>query len=643
MCGITGVYHWSSDRPVAEAMLRAMATAIRHRGPDDEGYYLNGRVGLANLRLSIIDLAGGHQPMFNEDRSLCVVHNGEIYNYMELKRELVSRGHKYVTNSDTEVLLHGYEEFGLELLRKLNGMFAFALWDEKSKKLLLARDRVGIKPLHYAVVDGTLVFGSEIKAILASGLIAAEPNPLAIIDYYTKYKFLDCKTFFQGINTLPAGHYMVVSPEGFYTGEYWCWHLSDEIIIRQDENEIIGRTREVISNAVRSQMISDVPLGSYLSGGIDSSIVSICAEGSCGVAVPTFSASFDVPGFAFDESAYQSAVAKSMKGQNYRRTIVAQDMLDAIQDLVFHTDQPQSGITLAPLVMARFTRQHVKVALTGQGGDELFAGYYPVRVGHFWDAMSLSENRIEGAVNFLRAWGLMREYSSAAQILYNVILFGYYQYRLVRSFIKEVYSRRLHDVFEPDFLARVGDYSTLDHVLDLLDKRPTRSILNRMLYLDLELWLPQILMVDDKESMAASLENRVPLLDNQVTDWVTQLPVNVRVRDGTMKRLLKESFKSDLPKEVIEHRKVGFAQPMNEWFRTDCRGFVQGILFDGRTCRRGIIRQSYVEHIWQEHLSGRKDREWEIWQLLNLELWYRTFIDRPTVMMPGGDALETRD
>jgi len=638
MCGITGIYYFSCDDVVSERVLSDMAAAIHHRGPDDEGYYVNGSVGLANLRLSIIDITGGHQPIFNEDGSICVVYNGEIYNYKELRSELISKGHTFVTNSDTEVLVHGYEEYGPELLHKLNGMFAFAIWDEKARRLFLARDRAGIKPLHYAITGGTFVFGSEIKAILASGLITPQPNPFAIVDYFIKCKFFDNKTFFQDVHTLPAGHFVIVSPEGVDIMEYWHWQLSDEYSYGQADAKIIERTREVIVEAVRSQLISDVPLGSYLSGGIDSSIVSICAAHSVGPGFPTFSAVFDVIGFSGDESPYQNQIAQSIQARNYRCVIVAEDLLSAIQELLYYIDQPQAGISLAPLIMARFTRHHVKVVLTGHGGDEVFAGYNNVRVGHFWDAIMLSSNKLEQAINFLRSWDLLKEYNSHTQILYNLLMFGYYQHSIVRSFLKEVYSCKVRNIFESDFANLIGDYSPLDRVFHLLDKRATRSTLNRMLYVDLELWLPQLLMLEDKVCMAASLEARVPLLDNQVLEFATQIPISMRTRYGLMKWLLKEAFKSDLPREVIEHRKTGYAHPMEQLFRGRLKGLVQDILFDGRLYRRGIVRKSYVERVWREHQSGQRDRHWEIWQLLNLELWYRTFIDNPIPSIARGGS-----
>jgi asparagine synthase (glutamine-hydrolysing) len=632
MCGIagfadghrgTGAWPRGSGAPqAAQARLQRMCAAIRHRGPDDEGIHVDEGVGIGMRRLSIIDLATGHQPIHNEDRTVWVVFNGEIYNYRALRVELESRGHRFYTSTDTETIVHAYEEWGEEAFSRLRGMFGIAVWDSRQRVLLLARDRVGIKPLHYAVVDGRLSFGSEIKSILASGDVEPAIDPAAL-DHYLTFLYSPADTsIFAGIEKLPPGHLLRWDRGVLQVRCYW--ELPVEV--RQPASELgaVEALRDVLRDAVRSHLMSDVPLGAFLSGGIDSSlVVGLMAEASARP-VKTFSIGFDEP--RYDELEHARVVARHF-GTDHHEFVVKPDALAIVDDLIGHFDEPFGDSSAVPTwYVSEMARRHVTVVLSGDGGDELFGGYeryrpHP-RVAAFdrWAppgsralAALLWPRLPHGAMgkNFLRR--VARD--PAGRYLDQMAFFQADERRALLS--ADLQRRADSDAVEQRFLRRFARFATL----------PWDA---QMMAVDIETYLPEdILTKVDRMSMAHSIESRVPLLDNEVVEFAARLPASMKIRNGRLKHILKEAASGILPPQILARRKQGFGVPLAVWFRGGLRELFSDVLLSPRSRQRGYFEPRFIERLVREHITGRRDHTLRLWSLVVFELWHRQYIDRP--------------
>jgi asparagine synthase (glutamine-hydrolysing) len=601
MCGIAGIYDLRG-RPVASSEVRAMQEAIAHRGPDDHGQYVDNGLGLVNRRLAIIDLSpAGHQPMANEDGSLLLVYNGEIYNFPELVPLLEARGHQFHSRTDTEVVLHAFEEWGPACVERFNGMFAFAIWDRRAERLFLARDRFGIKPLYYAHQDGRFLFASEIKSLLRAGLprrVSAE----ALSEYFSFQNVLSDLTLFDGVRLLPPGHTLTISDDGLETHRYW--DLTFEPDESLSEDEWAEQLRGVFEEVVTRQLISDVPVGSYLSGGMDSASITAVASRN----VPrlmTFTGGFDLTSvtgieLVFDERADAEVIASHFRTQHYEMVMHAGDMAWALPELVWHLEDLRVGMSYPNYYIAGLAAKFVKVALGGAGGDELFAGY-PWRY-------ELVEGLTETAA-----------FDDA-----------YYEYwtRLVPDAEKPRF-------FTDDVWSRARDRSTFDVYREAIAPAAGLDPLSKALYFEAKTFLHGLLVVEDKVSMAHSLEVRVPFLDNQLVDLARRIPARLKHGAGGGKELLRKAMAPLLPDEIVEKRKQGFSPPDQSWYAGPTMDYIREILLDPRSLGRGYFQPSYVQRVLEEHLEGRVNHRLLIWSLLCFEWWNRLFMDDDAAALSG--------
>jgi asparagine synthase (glutamine-hydrolysing) len=593
MCGIAGIYDLRG-RPVAASEVRAMNDVIRHRGPDDGGEYVEQALGLANRRLSIIDLSpAGHQPMANEDGSLLLVYNGELYNFQELVPLLEARGHRFHSRTDTEVVLHSYEQWGPDCLTRFNGMFAFAIWDQRTRTLFLARDRFGIKPLYYAQADGRFLFASEVKSLLRAG-VPRRVSPEALVEYFTFQNLLSDLTLFDGVRLLPPGHTLTVSEDGIKTERYWDLTFDPEDGV--DEEEWSERIRGVFEEVVTRQLVSDVPVGSYLSGGMDSA--SIAAVASRNVPrLMTFTGGFDLSSvdgleLVFDERADAEVVASKFRTQHYEMVMHAGDMAWALPELVWHLEDLRVGMSYPNYYIAGLASKFVKVALGGAGGDELFAGYP-------WRYELVQE--LEDAAGFDRAY------------------YGYWA-RLVPDADKESF-------FTPDVLGRARDHAPFELYRQTMQPAAHLDPLSKALYFEAKTFLHGLLVVEDKVSMAHSLEVRVPFLDNELVALAERIPSRLKHGGGEGKELLRKAMAPLLPPEIVEKRKQGFSPPDQSWYAGPTMDYIREILLDPRSLGRGYFQPAYVKRVLEEHIDGRVNHRLLIWSLLCFEWWNRLFMD----------------
>jgi asparagine synthase (glutamine-hydrolysing) len=626
VCGIVGIIN-EGQEAVDEALLSRMCDAIKHRGPDDDGFYLNGSVGLGMRRLSIIDVKGGQQPIHNRDRTAWIVFNGEIYNYLELRRDLEKLGHQFYTNSDTEAIIHAYDEYGADCPKHLRGMFAFAIWDERTQQLFLARDRVGKKPLLYAHLNGEFVFGSEFAALLLHPRISREINTRAI-DHYLSFMCVPAPlTAYEHIRKLEPGHSLRWQRGEIAIDRYWQPNFSRKIDI--SEEEAGERAIVLLREAVRVRLMSEVPLGAFLSGGIDSSaVVALMSEETSGP-VKTFSIGFEEQDFS--ELHHARRVAEHV-GSDHHEFIVKPDALEVLPVLVEHYGEPYADSSAIPTYyVARETRRYVTVALNGDGGDESFAGY------ERYAAMQLAET-------YRRLPALLRE--SVIQQVVELLPSSETKRSRVRSakrFLQaaslpkvERYLRWV-SVFDPD--AKQELYSkrfrteTLDwRVASLLDPWFERAnghgIVDAALEADIMTYLPNDLLVKvDIATMAVSLEARSPFLDHNVIEFAASLPENLKLRGLTTKYLLKRVLKKLLPTENLRRRKMGFGVPIGYWFRGKLQGLLRETILSEKALKRGLFEPDKVKQLVELHTRGERDYSHQLWTLMMLELWFCRFID----------------
>jgi asparagine synthase (glutamine-hydrolysing) len=624
MCGIAGIVGRNEDVVDASDVHR-MCQAIVHRGPDEEGIFVKDGTGLGMRRLSIIDVEGGHQPVFNEDRSVWAVFNGEIYNFVELRAELESRGHHFYTHSDTEVIVHLYEELGPECVRRLKGMFAIAIWDESRKSLLLARDRLGKKPLHYAFSNGRLLFGSEIKAILAIAPELAVPNPEALLQYFYFGYVPDPLTAFAAIRKLPPGHLMEYFRGSLKERCYWDVPAYGSAP-PQSEEECLQILESKLAEAVRIRLMSEVPLGVLLSGGVDSSIVVALMARASSSPVKTFSIGFAED--RFNEAQYARVVAERF-GTEHHEMVVDPNLEETITYLTSMLEEPFGDSSMLPTYfVCRMARQKVTVALSGDGGDELFAGYDRY-------AVAMQRRHLDGFPQW--AGRLYR------QRLHPRVPVGVYGRNYAWNATLNWRDRYLDGVtalpardrerslFSKDFLAladRLPD--PLQQFQDYYDDTPgAPDDLSRLLYLDTKTYLVgDILTKVDRMSMATSLEVRVPMLDHEFVEWAAGLPIEWKFRASTRKYLLKRlAERLGIPAELLHRPKQGFQLPMEQWLRGELKQKFLSILTEPRTLQRGYFRPDAVRGIVDEHVRGRRNRTGMLWRMLILEWWHRNYLE----------------
>jgi asparagine synthase (glutamine-hydrolysing) len=625
MCGIAGiadVYPGGVD----PHSVHQMCQAIVHRGPDDEGIFVKDGVGLGMRRLSIIDLAGGHQPVFNEDRSVWIVFNGEIYNFPELRRELERRGHSFRTHSDTEVIVHLYEEYGSECVQKLRGMFAFALYDERKRKLLLARDRLGLKPLHYSLVNGRLLFASEIKAILAVAPDLAQVHLQALLQYFYLGYVPDPLTAFSSIKKLPPGHILEYEQGKIAIRQYWNFPKYGTHSPRS-ENECLEQLEQLLAEAVKIRLISDVPLGALLSGGADSSLVVALMARAASGPVKTFSIGFRQSDF--DETRYARKVAEHF-GTEHHELILDPDIVQTVEALTSSLEEPFGDSSMLPTYyVCRLARQYVTVALSGDGGDEGFAGYDRYRM-HLRDR---SFSWIpQPCRNFYRDYlhKLTPYWVPGRNYAYSVSL--PWSERYIDGVSLKPFQREMK-LLSPDFAALGQPEDPLQIMRDYLGAAPAKEDLDRVLYLDSKTYLPgDILTKLDRMSMANSLEGRVPMLDHVFLEWVTGLTSEWKLHNRNQKYILRKlAERVGVPKEVLNRPKQGFALPLVHWMRHELKDLIVTALTEPRTMQRGYFNPKGVGRLLHEHFQGRRDHSPRIWRLLMLELWHRNFLDHLTL------------
>ena len=623
MCGIAGIVGRRGE-VVEAADVHRMCQTIVHRGPDDEGVYACGAVGLGMRRLSIIDLAGGRQPIHNEDKTVWVVFNGEIYNFPELRGELEKRGHQFYTHSDTEVIVHLYEEMGADCVKKLRGMFAIALYDAKRDTLLLARDRLGKKPLHYALHQGRLLFGSEIKTILAVHPELAEIDGEGLLQYFYFGYIPDPLTAFQRIKKLPAGHWMEFRQGVVKIRQYWDlpeYGTHPPI----GENECLDELEKRLEEAVRMRLIADVPLGALLSGGVDSSIIVALMARTSAKPVKTFSIGFRAE--QFNESEYARLVAERF-GTEHHELILEPDLEETLTYLSGMMEEPFGDSSMLPTYyVCRMARRQVTVALSGDGGDELFAGYDRYQVAMEQSKFN-SLPRWVGPIYRDHIHGMVPAGMYGKNMAWNATLSERDRYLDGLSFFPALHRER--GLFTPEFLesaARLPD--PLQEWQRIYDHAPASDRLSRLLYLDTKTYLnADILTKVDRMSMATSLEVRVPMLDHEFVEWVTSLPVEWKSRGGTRKHILKKlAERLGIPSALLHRKKQGFQMPLVEWMRSERKAQFWGVLLEPRTLQRGYFKPAVVHSLIDEHLRGRRNRSGLLWRMLVLELWQRNFME----------------
>ena len=629
MCGIAGfVDRWDSGqaRPVEEraAILDSMCRIIEHRGPDDQGVTLDRGVALGMRRLSIIDLAGGHQPISGEDGSVSIVYNGEIYNFHELKDRLEAAGHQFKTHCDTETVLHGYEEFGPDCLKDLRGMFAFAIWDAKKQVLFIARDRAGKKPLYYSVTrGGSLIFGSELKVLLQHPDVEREIDPKALDAYFTLGYIPDPYSIFKNVKKLPPGHYLTFSEGRLDVKQYWDFNFNPSESLR--EEDYLEELRFLLDESVRLRLISDVPLGAFLSGGIDSStIVGLMARHSA-QPVKTFSIGFHED--SYNELKYARMTAQKF-GTDHHEFFVTPEICSVVDELAWFMDEPFADqATIPNYVVSKLAREHVKVVLSGDGGDELFAGYTRYIVAQNRASFDLIPKTLRQGLGPLSK--NLPHGTKGRNYLFNISLDPVSRYL---DSVSTFTSLNRESLYTRDFRDLVGTEGYVSSLFrDLSAKVTTGEPLDRLLYIDSKTYLPgDILAKVDRTSMAVSLEARAPLLDHKLIEFVGQMPAKLKLSGLESKHLLKKAVADLVPHEILNRPKQGFGVPIQDWINRQLRSRIRESLTEPRSQQRGYVEPGYINVLLNEHERGRRDHSDGLWALFMLELWHRQFIDQPT-------------
>lgn len=634
MCGIAGIVDMVGRRPIDQSLLMHMTDSLVHRGPDDSGLHLAPGVGLGHRRLSIIDLSGGQQPLYNEDRSVVTVYNGEIYNFQELADQLIAAGHHFRTRCDTEVIVHAWEEWGEACVERFRGMFAFALWDERRQTLFLARDRLGIKPLYYTVTaNGSVVFGSELKALLLHPGVRREIDVYAVEDYFAYGYVPDPKTIYVGVSKLPPGH--VISYRRGSTAPaataYWDLKFGDDTAI--DEADASDALIEKLRDAVEARMIADVPLGAFLSGGVDSSGVVAMMAGISDQPVDTCSIGFRQA--SFDESHFAARVAEHCHTSHHAEEVDA-NSLDLIDRLATMYDEPFADSSAMPTYrVCALARERVTVALSGDGGDEIFAGYRRYR----WH---MNEERVRSRLPaalrrsiFGPAGALYPKMDWAPKVLRAKSTFealgrdsteGYFHSVSIMT------DKMRSALFSSDMHHQLGGYNAVEVLRHHVARAPTKHPLEQIQYADFKTYLPgDILTKVDRASMANSLEVRVPMLDHHFLEWATALPANLKLRGQEGKYILKKSLERYVPNDVLYRQKMGFSVPLAEWFRGPLRAQLDNVLSSRPLADTGFFDNRHIGEMIKTHHSGRRDHSAALWSLVMFESFLRQVHTAPAV------------
>ncbi|MFI5071714.1 MAG: asparagine synthase (glutamine-hydrolyzing) [Terriglobales bacterium] len=627
MCGICGKLVFDRQSQVSRTVLKGMADSIEHRGPDDEGFYFSGQVGLGFRRLSIIDLGGGHQPLCNEDESVWIVFNGEIYNYQELRQFLLSKGHQFRTQSDTEVIVHLYEELGEACLERLRGMFAFAIWDNRRKSLFIARDRVGIKPLYYYHSNSSFIFGSEIKVILADPEVTPEVNP-EMIDRILTFNYLPGEeTLLKNIHKLAPGSCVLIKDGDVKIRQYWDLQVPQSSLSLTAAEEQLSA---MLDESVRLHMISDVPVGFLLSGGVDSSAMLCMARGKTAGPLLSFTVGFSEPGIT-DERPYARLAAKAYGAEHHEMTISSKDFENFLPQYIWHMEEPVcEPPAVAMYYVSQLARKFVKVLISGEGGDEGFGGYQIYRNLLWLERLKSVLKPMNGIVSK----GLLRlnPYLKSSQIerfapLLNMPFESYYHSGTSNA--ANFFKQNLDTLYSDEFAPHVDRERSVNIVKKYLQNSEDRDLVNRMLYVDTKTWLvDDLLLKADKMTMANSLELRVPFLDHKILEFAASLPGKYKVHGFTTKYILKRVLSNRVPQEILNRKKVGFPVPYNAWLRTDLKDWIRDLLLDRETLQRGYFNRNCIERLISQNTALGGSYSKELFSLAVLELWHREFLGK---------------
>jgi asparagine synthase (glutamine-hydrolysing) len=629
MCGICGILKTDATQHVERNILANMNRKIAHRGPDDEGYFIEGNVGLAMRRLSIIDVKTGHQPIANEDETLWVVFNGEIYNHAELRAELETLGHRYRTLSDTETIVHLYEQHGPECVKYLRGMFAFAIWDRRHKTLFAARDRLGIKPFYYRSDGKTFLFGSEIKAILAYPGVRAELNTGMLAEYLAFGYLSGSQTMFVGVDKLPPGHTLAMDAEGQVEIQRY-WNLA---VCADEENRsreyYVETYRQMLESCISSHLMSDVPLGVFLSGGLDSSVVAALTSKIRGESIETFAVGYGEE--SFSELPYARQVAQHIGSRHHEVRLSRAEFFADLPRLIWHEDEPivwPSSVAL--YFVARLARDRVKVVLTGEGSDETLGGY----TRYAWTLANSRMDRAYRAMTpaFFRLW--------IRNGIGSGLLTSSLRRRLEHTFLgrdgaswPSFYFDNFYSAFSAMEQGELLTSSAREQSGNAYSssmaywERSSGNLLHRLLYTDIHTYLVELLMKQDQMSMATSIESRVPFLDHVLVEFTARIPARYLIQGLSGKQILKSAVENLLPPSIIHRKKMGFPTPWAYWLAGPQLDQIETMLLEPRTLERGLLEHNAVQQLFAEHRAGHRDNGGRIWRLLNLELWQRVFFD----------------
>ena len=663
MCGITGAAWTAAASPLDLEVLQRMTASLAHRGPDDAGYYHTALApdqawrqlpatasssenqpslagpgaALGHRRLSIIDLAGGHQPLSNEDGTIWISFNGEIYNYRELQAALECQGHRFRTSSDTETIVHLYEQYGPRCVEQLRGMFAFAIWDHSRKQLFLARDRLGKKPLVYRLERDRLLFASELKSLLQVPGVPRELNAVALNEYLTYQYVPHPHSILEGFNKLPPAHWGLYRDGAFDVHRYWAPAFAKpQANGGNDMTELQAKEklRATLTDAVRLRMRSDVPLGAFLSGGVDSTIIAGLMQSLSQRPVKSFSIGFPVK--AFDERSYARMAAEHLQTEHHEQ-VVEPSALEILPKLIRQYDEPFADSSAIPMMyLSEMTRQHVTVALSGDGGDELFAGYEryrAVQVAQKFDRLPRLLQKAIAAPLWQRLPASTRQKSRRRRVKRLLSALAYPPERRYLKWISIFDDARLPGLLSDGFREQLGDSDPADFILDAYRECPDRDFVTRTTCTDILTYLPcDILNKVDIASMTYGLEARCPLLDHEVVDLAAAMPLNWKMHRGRGKRILIETFADMLPVPIRQRSKIGFGVPLDHWFRGELAPMLKEVLLDSRSLGRGLFRPQAVEQLVDEHVTSRWDHSYRLWSLLVLELWQQTYLDSAALM-----------
>jgi asparagine synthase (glutamine-hydrolysing) len=633
MCGIFG--YLSQRERVQPEILRRMGETLKHRGPDDEGEWIHHSgelsVGLGHKRLSIIDLSSAaRQPMCNEDGKIWLSYNGEIYNFRELRNELAAKGHTFKSSSDSEVIIHLYEEMGVGCLERLSGMFAFALWDDARHTLFLARDRIGKKPLHYAVYEGGIAFASEIKALLNHPKVVREMD-LSSLNKYLTFEYVPApNTIFKSIKKLEPGHYLLHRNGKFEVRKYWDIPLADYPIGFKTEDEYVEELRDILERAVRSRLVADVPVGVFLSGGIDSGLVAALAA-RADSQIECFSIGFDEK--SFDESAYANSIVKSLNLNHRLKIFSTREMLDNLDELPNFLDEPLADASILPsYLLSKVASERLKVALSGDGGDELFAGYSTYQAHRMVTYYDSLPEMLKRSVKSLAACLPVSHGDISADFKIKQFLRGAGVSSEIRFFVwmGSFTEGEKKELLSADLRAALSHDNTYEDVFAYVQKSGLNKDLERILYLSMKLYLQDDILVKvDRASMANALEVRCPLLDQEFVEFACRLPMQYKLHGLKTKYLLKRAAAGILPDQIINRKKKGFGIPISKWLTGELRSYMLDYLGEERIRRQGFFNYPYVKRLIDDHLGKRNDNRKLLWTLLIFQMWYERFFENP--------------